>query len=72
MPSTGVVSRTAHRWTRGVDNRYSIWSVHSVGEARKALKYPLDKMGLCGGHSSNPKLPLEDKIDEILQDLGVF
>jgi len=46
-----------------------------AGKTQKALKYALDKMGLCGGHSSRPKLPLEDeekkKIDKILQDLEV-
>ncbi len=44
-----------------------------AGKTQKALKYALDKMGLCGGHSSSPKLPLDDaeraKIDRILQDL---
>jgi 4-hydroxy-tetrahydrodipicolinate synthase len=47
-----------------------------AGKTQKALKYALDKMGLCGGHSSSPKLPLDDAervtIDKILQDLGVF
>lgn len=47
-----------------------------AGKTHKALKCALDKMGLCGGHSSTPKLPLDDaervKIDKILQDLGVF
>ena len=46
-----------------------------AGKTQKALKYALDKMGLCGAFSSSPKLPLEDeekkKIDRILQDLGV-
>lgn len=46
-----------------------------AGKTQKALKYVLDKMGLCGGYSSSPKLPLADKekakIDKILQDLGV-
>ena len=46
-----------------------------AGKTQKALKYALDKMGLCGGRYSSPKLPLEDeekkKIDRILQDLGV-
>jgi len=47
-----------------------------AGKTQKALKYAIDKMGLCGGHSSSPKLPLDAgekaKIDRILQDLGVF
>ncbi len=47
-----------------------------AGKTQKALKYALDKMGLCGGSSSSPKLPLDDaervKIDKILQELGVF
>lgn len=47
-----------------------------AGKTQKALKHGLDKMGLCGGHSSSPKLPLHAaervKIDKILQDLGVF
>ena len=47
-----------------------------AGKTQKALKYALDRMGLCGGHSSSPKLPLDKgekaKVDKILQDLGVF
>jgi len=46
-----------------------------AGKTQKALKYALDRMGLCGGHSSSPKLPLDDeektKVDRMLHDLGV-
>jgi len=31
------------------------------GRTQQALKYMLDKMGLCGGESSSPKLPLNSK-----------
>jgi 4-hydroxy-tetrahydrodipicolinate synthase len=45
------------------------------GKTQKALKYMLDKMGLCGGFSSSPKLPLapedELKIDRLMHDLGI-
>jgi 4-hydroxy-tetrahydrodipicolinate synthase len=45
------------------------------GKTQKALKYMLDRMGLHGGSSSSPKLPLssEDrsKIDRIMADLGI-
>ncbi len=47
-----------------------------AGKTQKALKYALGKMGLCGGYSSSPKLPLDDieqaKVDRLLQDLGVI
>jgi len=43
-----------------------------AGKTQKALKYVLDAMGLCGGRSSSPKLPLseEDKaeIDKLLKE----
>jgi len=46
-----------------------------AGKTQKALKYALDRMGLCGGSSSSPKLPLEkeekEKVEKILQTLGV-
>jgi 4-hydroxy-tetrahydrodipicolinate synthase len=44
-----------------------------AGKTQKVLKYALDRMGLAGGRSSSPKLPLEDgdkaKVDALLRDL---
>lgn len=46
-----------------------------AGKTQKALKYALDKMGLCGGYSSSPKLPLDDieqaKIDKLIEQLDL-
>ena len=45
------------------------------GKTQKALKYMLDQMGLCGGLSSSPKLPLSDedklKIDRLMSELSI-
>lgn len=45
------------------------------GKTQKALKYMLDKMGLHGGRSSSPKLPLspedESELDSLMDDLGI-
>lgn len=46
------------------------------GKTQKAVKYILDRMGLCGGKSSSPKLPLaredESKLDLLMADLGIL
>jgi len=46
-----------------------------AGKTQKALKYILDRMGLCGGLSSSPKLPLSSeeklKLDRLTGDLEV-
>jgi hypothetical protein len=46
-----------------------------AGKTQRALKYALDRMGLCGGFSSSPKPPLNDveqvEVDGLLQDLGI-
>lgn len=45
------------------------------GKTQKALKYMLEKMGLCGGMSSSPKLPLnkedQKRLDGIMTDLRI-
>lgn len=45
------------------------------GKTQKALKYMLDQMGLHGGQSSSPKLPLSDedklKIDRLMSELPI-
>jgi 4-hydroxy-tetrahydrodipicolinate synthase len=45
------------------------------GKTQKALKYALDRMGLCGGLSTSPKLPLSAadklKLDGLLDNLGI-
>lgn len=45
-----------------------------AGKMQKALKHALDTMGLVGGHSSSPKLPLGDEdrktIDRLLRELA--
>jgi dihydrodipicolinate synthase/N-acetylneuraminate lyase len=45
------------------------------GKTQKALKYMLDQMGLCGGLSSSPKLPLssedKSKINRLMSNLGI-
>lgn len=45
------------------------------GKTQKALKYMLGKLGLCGGASSSPKLPLsrddEVKLDRLMTTLNV-
>jgi len=68
------------------DDRETAWEVYREilpllryleyeGKTQKALKYMLDKMGLCGGFSSSPKLPLapedEAKLDHLMKDLGI-
>jgi 4-hydroxy-tetrahydrodipicolinate synthase len=44
-----------------------------AGKIQKVLKHALDTMGLCGGHSSSPKLPLEEedkkKIEKLVKEL---
>jgi hypothetical protein len=46
-----------------------------AGKTQRALNYSLDRMGLCGGFSSSPKLPLNDveqvKVGGLLQGLGI-
>lgn len=43
-----------------------------AGKTQKVLKYALDTMGLCGGYSSSPKLPLADddkaEVDALLKN----
>jgi 4-hydroxy-tetrahydrodipicolinate synthase len=43
-----------------------------AGKTQKVLKYALDTMGLCGGYSASPKLPLTDEdkaeVDALLED----
>lgn len=39
------------------------------GKTQKALKYMLDRMGLCGGRSSSPKRPLDIEDRERVNDL---
>ena len=45
------------------------------GRTQQALKYMLDKMGLCGGDSSSPKLPLnpkeKDELDHLMVEAGI-
>jgi len=45
-----------------------------AGKTQKALKYVLDGMGLVGGHSSSPKLPLDPesktRIDALLREFN--
>ena len=45
-----------------------------AGKTQKALKYVLDGMGLAGGHSSSPKLPLDPesktRIDALLREFN--
>jgi 4-hydroxy-tetrahydrodipicolinate synthase len=44
-----------------------------AGKTQKILKYALDRMGLAGGRSISPKLPLDEadkaRVDELLRDL---
>ena len=46
------------------------------GRTQQALKYMLDKMGLCGGESSSPKLPLnreeKDELDDLMVEAGIM
>jgi len=46
-----------------------------AGKTQKALKYGLDKLGLCGGASSSPKLPLTEEekleIDKLLEQFEI-
>jgi hypothetical protein len=43
-----------------------------AGKTQKTLKYVLDGMGLAGGYSSSPKLPLDSesktRIDALLRE----
>jgi 4-hydroxy-tetrahydrodipicolinate synthase len=45
------------------------------GKTHKALKYLLDKMGLCGGYCSSPKLPLSDvekaEVEKLFNQLSI-
>ena len=47
-----------------------------AGKTQKALKYALDKLGLCGGESSSPKLPLSEEekleIDKLLEQFEII
>jgi 4-hydroxy-tetrahydrodipicolinate synthase len=47
-----------------------------AGKIQKILKHALDTMGLCGGYSSSPKLPLEEedkkKIEKLVKELRTF
>ncbi|MBA7703228.1 4-hydroxy-tetrahydrodipicolinate synthase [subsurface metagenome] len=47
-----------------------------AGKTQKMLKYALDRLGLCGGQSSSPKLPLNEEekveIDKLLTQFGVI
>jgi 4-hydroxy-tetrahydrodipicolinate synthase len=46
-----------------------------AGKTQKALKYALDKLGLCGGESSSPKIPLTEEekleIDKLLEQFEI-
>jgi len=40
-----------------------------AGKTQKILKHALDRMGLCGGQSSSPKLPLEEELKTQVEQL---
>jgi 4-hydroxy-tetrahydrodipicolinate synthase len=53
-----------------------LWFLERAGKTQVILKYALDMMGLCGGYSSSPRLPLGEKektkVERFIRDLGLI
>jgi len=80
------LSRDLYRLTRAGETVGDAWSLYARmlpllryfeyrGKTQVALKWMLDQMGLAGGRSTSPKLPLPDsetsELREIMKSLGI-